>query len=1016
MQETFDSAPKPIDQLFLEMAAVTGTTATRSEALAVPAVRRGRNMLCAISTMPLEQLDSDNRVERSRFLEQIDPDVPNVVTIAQTVEDLVFSGVAWWLVTAKDPYGYPVAARHIDVSTVSIDPPHGRSAAPLPSGLDPRESVVWVDGKPVGASRVIRFDSPNPAVLDHAGREIGLAALLSKSASLYAEDPRPADYFTPSENADEIKDDEVEQFLGRWRWARKRRATAYVPASVKYNTVDAPTPQQLQLVELSKQASLDIANALGIDPEDLGISTTSRTYSNDVDRRRNRLNDVLAPYMRAITDRLSMGDVTRRGHRVRFNPAEYLQPNPTDRWGVYSSARALDAMTVEEIREAEGLPPMPEMPAGPDPAPAPESMPDAAVEAVPDAVEAATVTASRPATMTFDNPGGLTFVDVPVETFSVDRENRIIEGIALPYGQVGTKGGLTFAFERNALKWDENSPGRVKLVFPGHGDAVGKAIQLRNTPAGLLARFKVGRGAEGDRALESADDGVHDGLSVGIDFDAATDAVPDRDDRNLLRVHRADLRHVALTAEPVFDNARVTRVAASRTTGGPDVADNETATPDGAAPEQTSAPAGAQLNQDQLTALLSRPGAIEALVQAQQPATPAAPETPAGGLHLSADQVDGLIRSGQLGPLLGLPGLGAPAPAEPERATPVDPTRLGLSRVSEPEPYRFDRAGNLTSGSHEFSSDLFEFQKNGDQGAYERALSFVQAQFDVTGSNVAALNPNVNRPDLYVDQLEYVYPLWQAVSKGTLTDVTPFVVPKFSASSGLVGDHTPGTEPTEGAFTATSQTITPTSVSGKVEIHREAWDQGGNPQMSNLIWQQMVREWFEDLESGTATFLNTLTAAVDITITTGATDAVLQGVWDAAMADLNFARGGHRFSMFGTHIDLYKAFVAAKDTAGRKLYPQINPQNANGSAEPRFGKLDLGGVTGVPSWALGATGAVAANSWLFNPEDVSGWASAPQRFDFNYRVSLVDVSIWGYKAFANTRIDGVRQVIYDPVV
>jgi len=1015
-QETFDSAPRPIADLFAELAKASGTTVTRSEALSVPAVRRGRNMLCAISTMPLEQIDGDNRVERSRFLEQIDPDVPNVVTIAQTIEDLVLSSVSWWEVTARDPYDYPIAARHLDVSTVSLDPPAGRTPAPLPSGHDPRGVVVWVDGKPVGASRIIRFDSPNPAFLQHAGRETRRAILLDQSASLYAEDPRPADYFTPADNADELEDAEVEQFLGRWRWARKRRATAYVPAAVKYNSVDSPSPQQLQLAELQKQASLDIANSLGIDPEDLGISTTSRTYANDVDRRRNRLNDVLAPYMRAMTDRLSMGDVTRRGHRVRFNTAEYLQPNPTDRWAVHKVAVDMKARTIDEVRVKEGEPPMPEQPDPPaPPAPlAPEAEAEAAPEPAP--TEAATVTASHPAAMTFDSPVGLTFVDVPVETFSVDRENRIIEGFAMPYGQVGTKGGLRFMFEPGALQWEADSPGRVKLVFPGHGDAVGKAIQLRNTPAGVLTRFKVGRGAEGDRALESADDGVHDGLSVGIDFDAATDATPDRNDRNLLRVHRADLRHVALTAEPVFDNARVTRVAASRTTGGPDVADNENATPDGAAPEQTPAPAGAQLNQDQLTALLSRPGAIEALVQAQQPPAASAPETPAGGLHLSAEQVDGLIRSGQLGPLLGLPGLGAPAAPEPERATPVDPTRLGLSRVSEPEPYRFDRAGNLTSGSHEFSSDLFAFQKNGDQAAYERALSFVQAQFDVTGSNVAALNPNVNRPDLYVDQLEYVYPLWQAVSKGTLTDVTPFVVPKFSTSSGLVGDHTPGTEPTEGAFTATSQTITPTSVSGKVEIHREAWDQGGNPQMSNLIWQQMVREWFEDLESGTAAFLNTLTAAVDITITTGATDAVLQGVWDAAMADLNFARGGHRFSMFGTHIDLYKAFVAAKDTAGRKLYPQINPQNANGSAEPRFGKLDLGGVTGVPSWALGATGAVAANSWLFNPEDVSGWASAPQRFDFNYRVSLVDVSIWGYKAFANTRIDGVRQVIYDPVV
>jgi hypothetical protein len=43
---------------------------------------------------------------------------------------------------------------------------------------------------------------------------------------------------------------------------------------------------------------------------------------------------------------------------------------------------------------------------------------------------------------------------------------------------------------------------------------------------------------------------------------------------------------------------------------------------------------------------------------------------------------------------------------------------------------------------------------------------------------------------------------------------------------------------------------------------------------------------------------------------------------------------------------------------------------------------------------------------------VSGWASAPQRLDFQYRVPYVDLAIWGYKAAAITRIEGVREVIY----
>ena len=65
-------------------------------------------------------------------------------------------------------------------------------------------------------------------------------------------------------------------------------------------------------------------------------------------------------------------------------------------------------------------------------------------------------------------------------------------------------------------------------------------------------------------------------------------------------------------------------------------------------------------------------------------------------------------------------------------------------------------------------------------------------------------------------------------------------MPKFSTASGLVGAHTEGVEPTPGAFTATNQTVTPAPVSGKIEINREVWDQGGSPQADGIIWAEML--------------------------------------------------------------------------------------------------------------------------------------------------------------------------------
>lgn len=409
-----------------------------------------------------------------------------------------------------------------------------------------------------------------------------------------------------------------------------------------------------------------------------------------------------------------------------------------------------------------------------------------------------------------------------------------------------------------------------------------------------------------------------------------------------------------------------------------------------------------------------------AQVAPTQPATAPAPQ-PAAGATFN-DFSAWLATQQQATPV--------PAPVGP---TLVDPHRSSApAEVTEPLPYRFDRRGNLRAGSHDFSTDLVAGWKNGDQGARDRAETFLRdyfaaqdfsgvgqaaaQQFAVTPANVVNLNYPQNHPEMYVDQMEYQYPVWSAVNKGTLDAVTPFVIPKFNTATGLVADHVTGTEPTPGAFTATAQTITPSAVSGKVEITREAFDQGGNPQMSGLIWRQMVRGYYEALEAFVIAQLAALAASItDLTITTAATDATLDQSIADALVPLQYIRGGDRFRTVFTQIDLYKAMIKAKDSAGRRLYPVLGPQNAAGTTRDGYASIDAHGKLWVPAWATAATGSVAATSWMFDPEKVCAWASAPQRIDLQWRVAWVDVGIWGYKAFGVTDFAGVRELVYDPV-
>lgn len=317
----------------------------RAEALSVHGVMRARDSICGLATLPLVTKNASNDLMDNRLLRQFDPSRTNVKTLSLTFEDLFFNEIAWWHVTERengDPEGYPVYIEHIELGRVTEAEEDG-------------QLVRRLDGKRVPTQDLILFESPKAGLLTYGGRLLRRALNLDKTAATYADNPRPLDYFTPLDGQAMAEDFDPIEAIQKWQQQRKLYGTAYIEG-LEYHQVDTPTPQQLELVAQQKQASIEIANMTGLDTEDLGVSTTSRTYQNAVDRRRDRINDLLALFMRAVTDRLSMGDITRNGHRVEFALDDYLKADPKTRAEVQLAYLAAGVTTVEEIRNEEGRP------------------------------------------------------------------------------------------------------------------------------------------------------------------------------------------------------------------------------------------------------------------------------------------------------------------------------------------------------------------------------------------------------------------------------------------------------------------------------------------------------------------------------------------------------------------------------------------------------------------------------------------------------------------------------------
>jgi hypothetical protein len=1008
---TFDTAPRPVDMVLAAMKNGEMTVVSREAALSVAAVQRGRNEICSISTLPL-RLYRGPAVVDSALFRQFDPDVPNVVHMAMTIEDLAFEHIAWWQVTGQDFDNYPASVRRIDPRKVSLTKP-GRSPNTNLPGIPPLDRTgvaaedkryVWIDhcdGKgwqPFPSALMIRFDSPNPGILAANARAIRIAIKLDRLTEMYAENPALREFFTdnPASDVDPLDDDEVDLFLAEYGAMRQYRPFGWIPSTVQRSDVTSPSPKDLTLSELQSQVTIAIANGLGVDPEDLGVSTTSRTYQNEDARRRDKINRMYAPYMSALTDRLAMGDVTRRGYAPRFDLSDYLKPDPVAQTTYWKALQDMGVVDEQWIGEQAGIPA------------------DVVTRAAAgEAKEAAAgqqskarprVTFDAPQTMTFD---WSEFDGAPVAAPTVDEGARTITGLAVPYNQVATKFGIKYRFKPGSLEY--SSPDRMP-VLKNHGDPVGMHKSITDSAAGPTVELSILDGPEGspqkaqrDGLLYDAAHGMYTGLSVGVDFSMYPedgDVVFNEDDQ-VYDVVRATWRETSSTHLPAFDNARVTKVAADLTGG-------TTVDPCQHCGHKHAANIACQTF----------------IAQLRQTAPPAAvpPAVPNPGAGATFEQFQAWVAAQQAGVTpIPLDANGAPQPP-----LVVNPHH-GPAQVREPSPYRFDRTGNLRRGTHDFSADLLAGWREGgggDQGSRDRAEGFLRdqyadpdpQQFAITPANVVNLNYPQNRPDMYVDQMEFQYPIWDAINKGTLDAVTPFVIPKFNSSSGLVADHVTGTEPTPGTFTATAQTITPSPVSGKVEITREAFDQGGNPQMSGLIYRQMTRGYFEALEAFAVAQLVAVAASMtDITITTAAVDSALDQAIATGLIPLKFIRGGDRFRNVYTQIDLYSAMVKAKDSNGRRLYPSIGAQNAVGTADPRYDSLDAHGKLWIPAWATAATSINAASSYMFDPEKVCGWASAPQRIDITWRVAWVDMGIWGYKAFGVTDFAGTRELVYDPV-
>jgi HK97 family phage portal protein len=326
-----------------------------STALQVPAfVKALKTYTNTISAFPLKEYVGKDQVIARGLLNQPSSQTTYAAFMGRTVQDLLLYGEAYWRVQSRAWDGYPTEVEWMPYTQISFVP--GPTNQDVMDPIPAFGQVYW-NGVPVPPRDVIRFDGDGTG-----GWLTTMASACNTAAALEAASLRYAEYPVPNvvlkNSGADLPGAVVDDLLDAWESARTNRSTAYLNSTISTETVGGWNPNDLQLVQARDASALAIARQANLDAAWVNAtqSGSSLTYSNRTDLYRQLLDLSLTPVMLQISQRLSMNDVTPRGHEVEFDTSVFLRANPAEIATLISTLQPLGIIDTTEARDLLDLP------------------------------------------------------------------------------------------------------------------------------------------------------------------------------------------------------------------------------------------------------------------------------------------------------------------------------------------------------------------------------------------------------------------------------------------------------------------------------------------------------------------------------------------------------------------------------------------------------------------------------------------------------------------------------------
>jgi phage portal protein BeeE len=324
----------------------------RELALTIPSVTACRGLIVGtIAQLKTYRYRGDERLEPDWLLTKPDPSTIWPVTIAGTVDDLLFHGRAYWRVLERDSEGFVRRARWTPFGDVLPETrSSGGSYATLTgyriAGLD---GVVPIDD-------VIRFDGVNPGVLSTGARLLAGAIALEEKARQLASVDLPAGVLKNDRGDVDLGDDELEAILVAFEAMRREHGIAILDGFTY--TRENLSPADLQLIEARHNVATEVSRLFSVPVAMIGASpsggASAMLYSNLEQQLALLSVTSVGPHL-AVLD-ATLTDVLPRGQSVAFDVQTFQRADP--KAAADYAIALLDAGIVDraEARSMLGIP------------------------------------------------------------------------------------------------------------------------------------------------------------------------------------------------------------------------------------------------------------------------------------------------------------------------------------------------------------------------------------------------------------------------------------------------------------------------------------------------------------------------------------------------------------------------------------------------------------------------------------------------------------------------------------